>query len=227
MTVIMQWFSNHKHRGTQQKHHLMCEKQNYTFYLQKSTLTLNKRMQSHVSAWCLKTFYFSQKKKAMIECHPFAGLYYRATTHSACQIYNANTAGHITSPTSKAASWKAQKILAEIYSPHLYASETCWSKVISLPLSFFVFHVKLANTLMSHFQNFYTCEDKSLQPQDIKPSPLLMIKFFICFWKSYNQTNQNLSHCLSDLYKWRVGRWKEKNPGYSIIITIMNIYLND
>lgn len=29
-------------------------------------------------------------------------------------------------------------ILAEIYSPHLYASETCWSKVISLPLSLFL-----------------------------------------------------------------------------------------
>lgn len=29
-------------------------------------------------------------------------------------------------------------ILAEIYSPHLYASETCWSKVISLPLLLFL-----------------------------------------------------------------------------------------
>lgn len=32
-------------------------------------------------------------------------------------------------------------ILAEIYSPHRYASETCWSEVISLSLSLFVFYV--------------------------------------------------------------------------------------
>lgn len=32
-------------------------------------------------------------------------------------------------------------ILAEICSPHLYASETCWSQVISLSLSLFVFYV--------------------------------------------------------------------------------------
>lgn len=61
-------------------------------------------MQSQVYAWCLNVFYFPQKTKAMTECHPFAGLYFRATTHFACQIYIANTTGHITSPTSKAAS---------------------------------------------------------------------------------------------------------------------------
>lgn len=138
-----------------------------------------------------RVFYFPQKTKAVIECHPFAGLY-RAAANFACQIYIANTAGHITSPTSKAAFWKAQRILEEIYSPHLYASETCWSEVISLLLSFFcVSCVKLANTLMTHFQNFYTCKDKPLQPsqpQVIKPNLLLMIKFLICFWKPRQST---------------------------------------
>lgn len=81
-----------------------------------------------------------------------------------------------------------------------------WSN-LSPPLLCCVSCVKLANTLMTHFQNFSNCKDKPLQPsqpQVIKPNPLLMIKFFICFWKSYNQGNQHLSHCLSDLYKWRV-----------------------
>lgn len=133
---------------------------------------------------------------AVTECHPFVGLHYSATTHFACHIYIANTAGHITSPTSKAASWKAQKILAEIYSPHLYASETCWSEVISHPLPFCVSCVKLANTLMTHFQNFYTCKDKPLQPSQapvIKPNPLLLYTN----WKSYNHLNQHLSQSLS------------------------------
>lgn len=133
---------------------------------------------------------------AVTECHPFVGLHYRATTHFACHIYIANTAGHITSPTSKAASWKAQRILAEIYSPHLYTSETCWSEVISRPLPFCVSCVKLANTLMTHFQNFYTCKDKHLQPSQppvLKPNPLLLYTN----WKSYNPLNQHLSHSLS------------------------------
>lgn len=136
---------------------------------------------------------------AVTECHPFVGLRYTATTHSACHIYIANTAGHITSPTSKAASWKAQRILAEIYSPHLYASETCWSEVISHPLPFCVSCVKLANTLMTHFQNFYTCKDKPLQPSQppvIKPNPLLLYTS----WKSYNPQNPHLSHSLSKTY---------------------------
>lgn len=84
-----------------------------------------------------RVFYFPQKTKAVIEIHPFAGLY-RAAANFACQIYIANTAGHITSPTSKAAFWKAQRILEEIYSPHLYASETCWSN-LSPPLLFLCF----------------------------------------------------------------------------------------
>lgn len=141
---------------------------------------------------------------AVSECHPFVGLRYRATTHSACHIYIANTAGHITSPTSKAASWKAQRILAEIYSPHLYASETCWSEVISHPLPFCVSCVKLANTLMTHFQNFYTCKDKPLQPSQppvIKPNPLLLYTS----WKSYNPKSTFITQFIKDLYQWRGG----------------------
>lgn len=132
---------------------------------------------------------------AVTERHPFVGLHYRATTHFARQIYIANTAGHITSPTSKAASWKAQRILAQIYSRHLCASETCWSEVISLPLPFCVSCVKLANTLMTHFKNFYTCKDKPLQPGQptvIQPNQLLLYTS----WKSYKNRNQDLSHCL-------------------------------
>lgn len=36
---------------------------------------------------------------------------------SSCQIYIANTAGHITSPTSKAASWKAQRNISRDLQP--------------------------------------------------------------------------------------------------------------
>lgn len=161
-------------------------------------LTLNRRMQA-ICVWCFNMFYFPPKTMAVTECHPFVGLHYRATTHFACHIYIANTAGHITSPTSKAASWKAQRILAEIYSPHLYASETCWSEVISRPLPFCASCVKLANALMTHFQNFYTCKDKPLQPSQppvIKPNPLLLYTK----WKSYNPLNQHLSQFIKGWY---------------------------
>lgn len=171
------------------------KKEHYTLRLHDSTFWhWIKECKPYVCG--VLTCFIFLETMAVTECHPFVGSHYRATTHFACHIYIANTAGHITSPTSKAASWKAQRILAEIYNPHLYASETCWSEVISHPLPFCVSCVKLANALMTHFQNFYTCKDKPLQPSQppvIKPNPLLLYTK----WKSYNPLNQHLSHSLS------------------------------
>lgn len=95
-----------------------------------------------------------------------------------------------------------------------------WSN-LSPPLLCCVSCVKLANTLMTHFQNFSNCKDKPLQPsqpQVIKPNPLLMIKFFYAF-ENHITKAINIYHTVYQTYI--SGEWgyvglileKEKNPG--------------
>lgn len=102
-------------------------------------------------------------------------------------------------------------ILAEIYSPSsLRFRNMLISSNLPPLLPFCVLCVKLANTLMTHLQNFYTCKDKPLQlSQPLRRSTLPVTqgkKVFISYGKIYNHSNQHLSCCLSKPYLTAEGR---------------------
>lgn len=123
--------------------------------------TADKRVQRHVSMWCVSvcvctfmcwllseflSFFFFLFFCRTHKGHDWMPCFCRAILQSHHSFLHVRftlqtllvTLPH---PHQRLPPERLGGILAEIYSPHLYASETCWSEVISLPLSLFVFYV--------------------------------------------------------------------------------------